>query len=324
MSAVTEQTPPPTPDHLLPRIVYTLRGYTGPTTTANRVAEAELLATARCTLHPMYRRSPGDCLTLLYRAEALDIPTGVAIDHVYINTAIGRAGLSAQLMAALLLRAGIRWKVTKETDQVVELRFRRGRKHVGTVSWHIREAVAAGLTRREHWRLWPTDCLWARAMARACRRYFSDIVMGLAYTPEETYDMADADTAPDETEIPAPEVLDILAEATDDDVTAAAIRDDIIPRARKAKLLRVQLPDGRTVEQALNDAWLAATGREDAVRADAALAELASNQLAERTPPAVLDAPAGEGTLPCGCPASALITGGDHVFRGCRAALAAG
>jgi hypothetical protein len=322
MSAVTEQAPLPTPDHLLPRITHSnLHGYTGPTTTPHRMAEAELLATARSTLHPMYRRSPGDCLTLLHRAEALDVPVGLAIDHVYINTAIGRAGLSAQLMAALLLRAGIRWTVVEETDQVVRLRFRRGRKTIGTVSWRIREAVAAGLTRREHWRLWPTDCLWARAMARACRRYFSDIVMGLAYTPEEVYDMGQVDTAPDEVETLAPEVQDVLAEATDDDVTAAAVRDEIIPRARKAKLLRVQLPDGRTVEQALNDAWLAAAGREDAARADAALAQL-TPPLAE-VPADVLDAPAGEGALPCDCPTSVLVSGQGHVRGVCRGALVA-
>lgn len=322
MSDVTDAAPP-VPDHLLPRIAHhALHGYTGPTTTADRKDEAELMATARCALHPLYRRSPGDCLTLLYRAEALNIPTGIAIDHIYINTAIGRAGLSAQLMAALLLRAGVRWRALKSSDQVVELRFYRGRKIVGTVSWHIREAVAASLTRREHWRLWANDCLWARAMARGCRRFFSDIVMGLGYTPEEVYDMANADVAPDESEALPPEVQALLIEADADDVTSTTIRNEIIPRARKAKLLRELVGDGRTVEQVLNDAWLAAVGREDAERADAALAHLAVTP-ADEPPPAVLDAPAGEGVLPCGCPAATVVSGAGHSEGVCRDALVA-
>lgn len=316
MSAVTEAPPLPTPDHLLPRIA-NLGVYTGPTTTADRKAEAELMATARCALHPLYRRSPGDCLTLLYRAEALNIPLGIAIDHIYINTAIGRAGLSAQLMAYLLLRAGVRWRVLQSTSEVVELRFYRGRKIVGTVQWRISEAVDAGLTKREHWRLFPNDCLWARAIARACRRFFSDIVMGLGYTPEEVYDMADVDGTPDETEAVAPEVQALLADA--DTADPDAIRGEITSRARKSKLLGQRLPDGRTVQQALNDAWLAATGRADAVRADAALAQLDTTPV--ELPAAVLDAPAGAGTLPCGCPTDALISGKGHVQEVCRGAL---
>lgn len=317
MSAVTAP-PLPTPDHLLPRIS-SIGVYTGPTTTANRISEAELMATARCALHPLYRRSPGDCLTLLYRAEALNIPVGIAIDHVYINTATGRAGLSAQLLAYLLLRAGIRWRALKSTREVVELRFYRGRKVVGTVEWHIDEAVAAGLTKREHWRLWPNDCLWARAVARGCRKFFSDIVMGLGYTPEEVYDNTDPDAAPDEAQTVSPEVQAVLDEAGADEVTADTIRTQIIPRARKGKLLHERLPDGRTVEQALNDAWLVATAREDAVRADAALTQLGA-PAADGVPPEVLDAPAGKGTLPCGCPTDDIIFGKGHNQEVCRGA----
>jgi hypothetical protein len=318
MSAVIDAPPPPTPDHLLPRVT-TIGVYTGPTTTADRKSEAELMATARCSLHPLYRRSPGDCLTLLHRAEALNIPVGIAIDHIYINTATGRAGLSAQLLAYLLHRAGVRWRALQSTDKVVELRFYRGRKVVGTVSWHIDEAVAAGLTLREHWRLFPNDCLWARAVARACRKFFSDIVMGLGYTREEAYDNTDPDAVPDEAEALPPDVQALLDEA--DTADPDTIRGQLTARARKGKLLGVRLPDGRTVQQALNDAWLAATGRDTAVRADAALADLDTTPA--QLPTELLDAPAGQGTLPCGCPAAALISGRGHDQEVCRGAAVA-
>lgn len=323
LNVTTDDPARPVPDAKLPSLPTTLGAYDGPTSETGMERHAALFATARCAMHPLYRRSPGDCLTLLYRARALNIPVGVALDHVYINTAIGRAGLSAQLMAALLLRAGITWRTPQCTDQIVEMVFYRGRKKIGAVTWRIREAVAAGLTRREHWQLWPIDCLWARALARGCRRHFSDLVMGMGYTPEELHDMAAAEAAPEEVEQLDPVVQTLLDEATADTTTADAIRNDIVPRAKKAKKLKTTLPDGRTLEQALNEAWLVAAGREAAVHADGALTQVDPTVPTPDTPdPEVLAAPAGEGEAPCGCPTSALISGAGHVVGVCRGVLA--
>lgn len=304
----------PVPDRHLPAVPATLRGYDGPTSTADRKEEALLLATARCALHPLYRRSPGDCFTLLYRAQALNVPVGVALDHIYINTAVGKSGMSAQLMAALLLRAGVTWTMTQETDRVVEFRFKRGRKVIGAARWTIGEAKTAGLTGREHWRLFPTDCLWARAMARGCRRYFSDLVMGMGYTPEELHDMRTPDVAGDETAVAAPvqAVLDEAEQATPDRVRELRVA------ARKEKLLAVVLPDGQTLEQHLHQQWLLAAARQ----ADAALAGVdPSSPPPEPPTPPVLDEAAGQGVLPCGCPARILLDGAEHVEGVCTGEL---
>lgn len=309
---------PPAPsapvlDVKLPPIPRSLGVYDGPVHSADRQLEAQLLATTRCALHPLYRRSPGDCFTLLYRAQALNIPVGVALDHIYINTAIGRAGLSAQLMAALLLRAGVTWKTPRCTDQIVEMVFYRGRKKIGGVTWKITEAVAAGLTKRDRWRLWPVDCLWARAMARGCRRFFSDVVMGMGYTPEEVADMGtDADSAPEQSEQIDPAVQDFLDQADSESATADLIRTDILKRAKKARLHAAVLPDGRTLEAALLDVWRIKTAQEVAARADEALT-VADAEPEEAA--AVLDAPAGEGKLSCDCPAAAVIAGDGHLAK---------
>lgn len=324
------QPPPPAPEVKLPPLRGTLGVYDGPTSDDGMERHAVLFATARCAMHPLYRRSPGDCLTLLYRAKALNIPVGVALDHVYINTAVGRAGLSAQLMAALLRRSGVDWEMAQETDQVVEFWFywgeeslarlarwrrtRRGRRPEprGKAKWTIREAVTAHLTKREHWQLWPVDCLWARAMARGCRRHFSDLVMGMGYTPEELFDMSEAEAAPEEVEQIDPEVQEFLDQADSESATADLIRADIMARARKAKLLKKTLPDGRTLEQALTDVWRVKTAREAAARADAALSA-AGTEPADVELPAVLAATAGDGDLHCGCPSAAVLSGDGHL-----------
>lgn len=313
MTAVLDAAPAPPVDAKLPPIHGSLGLFDGPSSDDGMERHAVLLATARCSMHPLYRRSPGDCLTLLYRAKALNIPVGVALDHVYINTAIGRAGLSAQLMAALLLRAGITWKTPKLNDQLVEMVFYRGRKKIGSVTWTIREAARAHLTKREHWQLWPVDCLWARAMARGCRRFFSDQVMGMGYTPEELFDMDAAESAPEEVEQVDPAVQDFLDQADSESATSDLIRGDIMARARKAKLLKATLPDGRTLEQALTDVWRAKAAREAAARADAALSGVSEDKPAAGEIPAALTAPAGEGDLPCGCPSAVVLSGDGHL-----------
>lgn len=306
--------PPPTPDRQLPAIPSTLSGFDGPTDTVGRREEAVLMATARCALHPLYRRSPGDCLLLLYRAQALDIPVGIAIDHVYINTSIGKGGLTAQLMAALLLRSGVTWTTVRSNRSVVELKFFRGRgrrkRVVGTVTWEIAEAVAARIADREHWRLWPEDCLWARCIARACRRWFSDLVMGMGYTPEELFDILLGDVAPEQAEQIPDDVAELLGQADDDTATPDLIRSDIMPRARKAKLTGYQLPGGQTLQQHLEEVWRHKTAMLEAERADQ---HGPASPAADPPPATVLDAPAGEGTYSCGCPAAHVLTAGAHL-----------
>jgi hypothetical protein len=317
-----EGPPQPAPDRDLPPIPTRLGGYDGPTDAAGRHEEAKFLATARCALHPLYRRSPGDCLLLLYRAQALNIPIGLAVDHIYINTGTGKAGLTAQLMSYLLLRAGITWTTVRSNRQVVELKFYRGRgrrkRAVGTVKWEIDEAVTARIAHRQHWLDWPEECMRARCIPRAVRALgFTDVVMGMSYSPEELFDMRADETAPEQADAVPDDVAELLGQADDDTATPDLIRTDIMVRARKAKLHTFQLADGQTLQQHLEQVWRYKTAMLEAARADAVTRNVAEPAAA---PTAVLDAPAGEGTLPCGCPAEQVIATGSHLDA-CTAAV---
>jgi hypothetical protein len=105
-------------------------------------------------------------------------------------------------------------------------------------------------------------------------------------------------------------VQKLLDEALSPDVTAEHIQD-VTGRARKAKLTSVSLPDGRTLTQALSEAWRAAKAREAATRADTAISEAPDLDAQPPTAP-VDDAPAGQGRLPCGCSAAHVAATGDH------------
>jgi hypothetical protein len=62
--------------------------------------------------------------------------------------------------------------------------FEMGEK-LGTSRWTIEEAKRANLLKRDTWKSYPADLLFARALTRGIRRYCPDLLMGAAYTPEE-------------------------------------------------------------------------------------------------------------------------------------------
>lgn len=57
------------------------------------------------------------------------------------------------------------------------------------VSFTTAEATAAGLMAKDTWRQYPTDMLRSRAISRACREGFSDVILGL-YAEDEVESVA--------------------------------------------------------------------------------------------------------------------------------------
>lgn len=274
MTATAELLPPPllgNPDE--PNL---MGGYVGPSPAdvAGFTAMAEFLCTG-CTAIPLpYQRRPGDMGGLMLRAHAMNVPMGVALDHVYVVPG-GRTGLTAQLMAALLRRAGITIKTRRHTDQVCELTFHErtstGRERkIGSSKYTINEAAKLGLLRFAWWRAVPEDCLWARALSRGVRRLFTHVVM-FGYTREELYEADRGDGTAEEPVTLPREVEELLAAAAT--ATPDEIKTALIPAARKAKLLQLLLPGGGTLEAALIDAWHHAVTRRHAAVADQALAD---------------------------------------------------
>lgn len=325
-----------TPDAHLPTVPFRMSGYDGPTTSAEMTEECRQLAGARAAIQGPFQRRPEDVRTLLWRARALDIPVGVAIDHIYINMQ-GKAGLSAQLIAALIRRAGIDW-VTVKTPNLVRFTFFRVRWTISPagritkrkdwigqpVQFELIEAQAAGIAGTKHWQAWPIACMWARAMARAGRELFSDITMGFSYTPEELHDGTAAEAAPAAAEQVSDAVTELIEQALSEPATAHLIKTDIMVRG--AKLLKEHAGDGQTLAQVLADIWQQKVAFEEdqqiAVAADQAMAAAGIT-----APPAAADpgaddwkdSPLGEGPLPCGCSSAVLLT--DVHEEGCTGVL---
>lgn len=154
----------------------------------------------------------------------------------------GQAGLSGKAMLALVWRAG--HKVTidiEETGSTVHCwrRFDDVLEHVGDVTFTVEDAATAGLLDKDTYISYPKTMLTWRAVSMACRLYYSDVILGVGYVPEELGVEAQMDEIPegvivdgdnllemDRAVIRAEEILD--AEVVDEsDVNVFALLTDL-------------------------------------------------------------------------------------------------
>jgi hypothetical protein len=128
-----------------------------------------------------------------------------------VNVIEGRPAASAELMRALVNRAGHRLSVVEaKQDRVTLHGQRRDTGASATVTWTIADAQRAKLMGNPAWGKYPRSMLLARATSELCRQIFSDVIGGL-YTPEETAAVEGTVHEPDVGELVDPVTGEILA-----------------------------------------------------------------------------------------------------------------
>jgi hypothetical protein len=182
--------PPPAPPELpagpapLPLLV-AADEYDGPTTVDEMKAYATWIAESDGGMLPeLYVGKPANIGVAMMHAQRLRIPVMTAIHELWYDG--GQVAMKASLIQRLVRRAG-HDLIIGPTDKlrcVVEIRRGDGRTG-GRVEWTIGEAIEAGLVANQTWQDYPADCLFARAVARAARRYAADATGGVVYVVEE-------------------------------------------------------------------------------------------------------------------------------------------
>lgn len=132
-----------------------------------------------------YRGKPDDALVCLLQARELGLGAQplFAIKHIQIIN--GRPGMSAELMTALIRRAGHSVSGSANDKEAIATGRRRDTGDEITVKWTIEMARRADLLGKDVWKKYPESMLWARAIAQLGRELFSDVLAGMSYTPEE-------------------------------------------------------------------------------------------------------------------------------------------
>ena len=130
------------------------------------------------------QKGAAQALVKILRGQDLGISPMASVEGIYMIE--NRTACSVHIMSGLIRRSGASFDIIKHTDQECEIEFIDESGNVlGTAGYNTAMARRAGLMGRNVWQKYPEDMLYARAMSRGFRRFFSDLAMGGLFTPEE-------------------------------------------------------------------------------------------------------------------------------------------
>lgn len=155
---------------------------------AKAVSTAALLPQA-------YRGKPADILIATGLGNAIGIAPAQALYEIYVVN--GRPSPSANLMAALVRRAGHKLRIQGDNKQCTATLIRADDPDFPfTATWTIQQAKDAGLAHKDTWKQYPGAMLRARAIAEVVRMGAPEAVMGMEYAREEVEQFEDRPSDP--------------------------------------------------------------------------------------------------------------------------------
>ena len=184
---------------------------------ARFISEGDLLPVA-------YRKKPANVLIAIGLARALRIEPTQALYEVYVVN--GRPSVSANLMAALVRRAGHRLRVDGDATTCTATLIRSDDPEAPfTATWTLEQARLAGLAGKDTWKQYPAAMLRARAIADVVRQGASEAVLGMQYAREELQDVTVVDVA-DSPRISAADFLTPAPHVEDDPHVEAPVVEE--------------------------------------------------------------------------------------------------
>jgi len=196
------------------------------------------LAKARGFIPQAYIGNPGAIAACILTGAELGIGPMQSLRGIHVIE--GRPTLSADLMLALAIRAGVRAQWLETTPDVARLRLERDGFEPHEHAFSMVDAKRAGLARRQNWGRYPAAMLRARCLSAALRAWCPDVLGGGVYVEGEI-----------EPREPAP-VVELVQPDDDDDappVFADVVDSEPEPEPRRpvhAEVRAADTPDPRT------------------------------------------------------------------------------
>lgn len=156
-----------------------------PTTSMDQqIQHAKLLAEASL-LPDAYRKQPANILVAMEMADSLGISLTQAINGISVIK--GKPTMSAEMMRALVMRAGHRLKIETSTEEGCRILAARREwpDDVQEFTFTMKDAQRAGLATSNTYKQHPKAMLLARCTTMACRAVFPDVIAGVSYAPDE-------------------------------------------------------------------------------------------------------------------------------------------
>jgi hypothetical protein len=214
-----------------------------PTTFDGMLKQADVLV--KSGLLPVDVKTAQAAVAIMLTGRELGIPPMQAFRSVYVVK--GKPSLSAQLMGALILRAGHSYRVIESTNQACAIEFqRRGDKHIYRHEFSLEDAKIAGLIGSSPtWKAYPKAMLFSRCMSAGARVAMPDVIAGM-YTPEEVAAIEGAEVVVDAEGV----VVDVTTPSSEVDVENVIRLDKLAEENRR----REQPPTpGKPLDWILND-----------------------------------------------------------------------
>lgn len=135
-------------------------------------------------LPPSYRDKPENILFATEYGELLGLPAMAAITSIHVIE--GKPAVSSGLMSALVRRAGHRLRVMGDEHQAqAEITRADDPEFTYKSVWTMPRAKQAGLLGKTNWQRYPAAMLKARAISEVARDACQEVLLGIAYTPDE-------------------------------------------------------------------------------------------------------------------------------------------
>lgn len=206
----------------------------------SRIHYAKALAASNL-LPRTYQNHPENVLVAIEYGHALGIPPIQAINSIHVIE--GKPSASADLIAALVRRAGHRLRVVEEPTsdgpKVTATLIRADDPDFAfTAIWDRAKARTAGLLGKGNWKNYEGQMMRARAITEVCRQGANEALYGVLYSPEEL----GGDTPPTEpVSVPTPVVARFAQTTSLDEALAAdePVDADIVEHVTTAQLLQL-------------------------------------------------------------------------------------
>lgn len=129
-------------------------------------------------------RSPEKAAVRIMAGREMGIGPIASVIGIRINA--GRVSMDSQLMAGAIKRSGRYDYIVKDhTAQGCSLEFRENGQLAGVSEFSMTDAEKAGLAKKDTWRAYPRNMLFARALSNGARWFCPGIFGGAVYTHEE-------------------------------------------------------------------------------------------------------------------------------------------
>ena len=166
---------------------------------------------------------PRDMLAVVLVGRELGVKPMSSINNLYLVD--GDVAMKGKLMSALVHRAGHQLRVKIKATEVTATAHRRdpythALAKVGEFTFGKEDADRADLSSKPAYENFPT-IMWSwRAISAVCRVYFSDVLEGVGYVPDDLGIVTEAEMIPEDIDIELSEDLveeaEVIEAATDE------------------------------------------------------------------------------------------------------------